>query len=98
MAAPLCVGAKVKDSAQSLFAASELPHPLLASTNGAETLTLVIGIAACSAILHCHLQSGGRTSHFHVAKVQCGRRTTTVPALVPFRSALPSTARPPDWR
>src|SRR6478752_6054602 len=45
LAGPDCLGANSTINWQALFAASELPHPLLASTKGAVTLTLATDIA-----------------------------------------------------
>ena len=50
VAAPACVGSKVRESAQSLFGASEGPQPLAARTNGGVTVTPVTATASAACV------------------------------------------------
>ncbi len=99
VAAPVCDGANSTVNWQSLFAASEVPHALLASTNGAVTVALVMGTAVDGVILQRHLQRSRSRPRLHLPKTQRRRRSVARRRNSrPFHSESPQSLRPPHSR
>ena len=81
--APVWVGAKVNERAQSLFAAIDDPHALAARANGAVTVTLVRGIAVLLAFSTVTGNAADVVLTCTCPKLKLLGNAVTNPALVP---------------